>query len=241
MNYLTKLSNIGALGMLGVSMLSATIAEPIEFKLTTSVSNRYVSEGIDNDPESSAFSFVEVTAESHGFLFGAWYAQSLRGSATNEANLFGEYGFDVGPIELFAGVNYLTFPALEDNDTWELYLGFEYAVLEKLIAYGLTYYDIDEVKGGFLELGLLVPLAPGGFDGRLEFAPYAQVGADYGYVSGPRRLRANNFQVGIGASYGVNESVEIFGSANHSFRLKNLRNEGEGDVSWVEAGVAVRF
>lgn len=226
--------------------LAAGLAVPgalaaVEIDWSASFANRYVAEGINEDPDSSGFLFNEVTVAVNGFTAGAWYAQSVRGSSTNEINLFAEYGFALGEVELFAGVNFLTFPAPDEPDTWELYFGFEYALNENLVFFGVTYYDIDEIRGGFIELGVAVPFAPVAGDDRWLLEPYAQLGVDYGYVSGPRSLRANNFQVGLGGAYALTDAAEIFAGVHHSFRLSNLRDEGEGDVSWAEVGFTLAF
>lgn len=226
---------------LGILLLGSPVFGEISTNAELSFSNRYVTEGIDNDPDSSAYSFAEVSVETGGFLVGAWYAQSLRGSSENEVNIFAEYGFDLDPLEIFIGLNFLTFPTPDEEDTWEVYLGFEYPVFDHLVLFGETYYDFDEVDGGFLELGFALPFAPEAFHDQFELSPYALIGIDYGFVSGPRRLRENNLQVGLEATYAVTDQLVVFGSAHHSFRLKNLRDEGEGDVTWVAAGLGFSF
>ncbi|MCC5841279.1 MAG: hypothetical protein JJT96_14270 [Opitutales bacterium] len=226
---------------LALTLFAPMDLRAVEVNASAALSNRYVTEGIDNDPDSSAFLFSEVTAMLEGFTAGVWWAQSLRGSSTNEVNVFLEYGFDLGEVELFAGVNFLTFPALDDADTWEVYLGFAYAPHDNVVFFGETYYDIDEVKGGFLELGAAFPFQPWAADDRWELAPYGQLGVDYGFVSGPRRLRLNNFQIGLISTYTLTDAVEVFAGVHHSFRLRNLRDEELGDVSWVEVGLNFAF
>ena len=131
-------ANLLACWLCSTTMASAALTA-VEFNASASLSNRYVTEGIDNDPDSSGFFFSEITAESYGFTLGAWYAQSMRGSSYNEINLFGEYGFEVYGAKLFFGVNFLTFPAPDDPDTREVYLGFEYPVHDHVVLFGETY------------------------------------------------------------------------------------------------------
>jgi hypothetical protein len=204
-------------------------------------SNRHISEGVDDDPDSAGFWFNTLTASYGDYTFGGWYAQSLRGSAYNEVNLFAEYGISLGDLTLFGGVTWLTFPAPADVNTWELYLGFEYEVQSRLTFFGEAFYDIDDIRGGFIELGIASVLPTDGFDERLDIVPYGLIGIDFGYVSGPRRIKGNNLQFGLEASYAVDTNWEVIGSINHSFRLSNLRAQGEGDVSWVSAGLVFRF
>lgn len=234
----TPLTAALALGLTGTAPSLAAVPA---LESSASISNRYVTEGINNDPDSSGYSFLEISGEYELVTLGIWYAQSLRGSSYNEVNLFAEYGFAIDDLELFAGVNFLTFPAPEDSDTWEIYAGGEYALLSWLNLFAETYYDIDEVKGGFLEVGASVPLPDIGIDERLEIAPYVLYGVDYGFVSEPRRLRSNNIQFGIEAAFEVMPELLLFAAAHHSFRLSNLKNEGEGDVTWVEGGVIWSF
>lgn len=212
-----------------------------EFEMTTSYSSRYITAGENNDPDSSGFLFSGITAEFEPITLGVWYAQSLRGSAYNEINLFAEYSITWEDFLFYSGITYLTYPALEDNKSWEYHIGVEYALWPWLNLFAETYYDFDDVRGGHIELGVSSTLSETGFDERLEITPYAFYGIDYGYVSGPRRLRSNNIQLGVEAEFELQPGVTLFAGAHHSFRLSNLRDEDVGDVSWVEAGFSWRF
>lgn len=204
------------------------------------LSNRYVTEGIDNVPESSSFLLGEVATDLGPVTLGAFYVQSL-GNAYNEVNLFAEHGNDLGPIEWYAGLQFLTFPAPGDADTWEVYLGFECPIHDHIVLFGEAYYDFDEVRGGFIEFGASFPLpTPTDWDG-LGWHPYVLMGMDCGFVSGPRRLRANHLQFGIEAEYSLNDNIAFIASLNRSQRLSNLRAAGEGNFYWGEAGVLMRF
>ncbi len=238
---LLSMITAGALAGLSAAFAGFPGVHSIDWEWQSELSNRYVTEGIDNDPDSSGFWFNTLTADYQDFTFGAWYGQSLRGSAYNEINLFAEYGFSLGEVELFAGVTWLTFPAPDESSTWELYVGFEYEAHPLLTLFGETYYDVDEVRGGFVELGVASVLPTDGIDERLTLTPYGLWGLDYGYVSGPRRLKGNNLQFGLQAAFAIDANWDLFGSLNHSFRLGNLRAEDEGDVTWVSAGFALRF
>ena len=67
------------------------------------------------------------------------------------------------------------------------------------------------------------------------------IGADCGFVSGPRRLRENNVQGGVAATWRVHEHARLFGHISHSRALTNLDREGEGDTSWGGLGVELTF
>ena len=104
-----------------------------------------------------------------------------------------------------------------------------------------TYYDVDEIRGGFVETGLGVDIPVPSPDNRLALHPYVLLGADYGFVSGPRRLRENNVQGGVAATWRVHEHARLFGHISHSRALTNLDREGEGDTSWGGVGVELTF
>ncbi len=114
--------------------------------------NCYVTEGIDNMPRTS-FLFSELDVGWHGLWLGAWWAEALSVSC-NEVNLFSEYGVDAGPLSVYAGATRLEFPSGADSATWELYAGIEHSAGEYLTLFMEIYYDIDEVKGGFMETGI---------------------------------------------------------------------------------------
>ncbi|MCC5806945.1 MAG: hypothetical protein JJU00_11520 [Opitutales bacterium] len=229
-------------GILFAALAAAPFAyaAPPDFTadLTATFATRYVTEGVDNDPDSSGYLFTEATATLDVFTFGAMYAQSLRGSSFNEVNAFGGFGWETLGVALFTGLNYLAFPATGDPDEWEWFLGFEYETEPEILFFGEAYYGFDEINGGFIEAGAAYAVAAG--DG-FEVIPYALLGTDFGYVSDSRRLRANNFQAGVHVEYAAAPNAVLFAGAHHSFRLSNLRRAGEGDVSWLEAGVSVAF
>jgi hypothetical protein len=199
--------------------------------------NRYVTEGIDNVP-GSTFTFTEVTAAYNGLTAGIWYAQALR-DIYNEVNAYGGYAFETGPLTWFGGVNYLWYPTAVDPDSWEIFLEVEWAVLPYLNLFALTYYDVDEVQGGFLEFGISseIPL----LEDRVILEPYFLFGVDYGFVSMPRRLQMNNAQVGLTVTVPMAWGIDAFATINHSFTMHNLSALGEGDVTWGGFGLTYTY
>lgn len=204
-----------------------------------SFENRYVTEGIDNDPDADAYFFSELALETMGFTLGAFYAQALKGSPENEVNLFLEYGFDIRGFETFVGVQYLIYPATDEANSWEAFIGFEWPVHDFVNLYGEFFYDFDEIDGGFIELGVSSEI-PQPLE-NLVLEPYVQVGIDFGYLRENRRLRENNVQIGLVAVYEITEAFSLFGAINHSFALRNLDNLDEGDVTWGGGGLAFSF
>lgn len=223
-----------------LAMLPWTLqADELAVSGSVSVENRYMSEGVDNEPDADGFFFSELALESMGFTLGAFYIQPTSGSSYNEANLFLEYGPDLGPVETYFGVQYLTFPAPGDPDTWEAFVGFEWPAIDLVNLYGEFYYDFDEIEGGFLELGISAEI-PQPVE-ELELEPYVQIGVDYGYLRKNRRLRENNLQIGLVGTYELTENFAVFGLINHSFALDNLDQLEEGDVTWGGGGLAFDF
>lgn len=220
-----------------VSKVEPSAERPYWVQATVEASNRYVTEGIDNVP-GSGFVFGEVAGGYSGFTLGVWYAEALS-DAYNEINVYGDYTLDLGPVEAYVGLNYLYYPSGADPKSWEVYAGFEWAFVDWLSLFAETYYDFDDVRGGFIEAGLAgdVPLA----DDRVCIRPYMMFGIDYGYVSGVHRLRANNFQIGIECCIQVTRHVELFAGVSHSFAMSNLNRIGEGDVTWGGGGLRIGF
>jgi len=202
-----------------------------------SVANRYVSEGVDNVP-GSRFFFGEIAGGYESFTLGIWYAEAFS-NAYNEINLFADYAIDLDPVEIYFGVNYLYYPSDAAPESWEAYTGIEWNPLNAITLFAETFYDFDDVKGGFIETGVVgnLPLE----QISLEIQPYALLGIDYGFVSGVRRLRENNLQFGLEGDWSVTEILSFFANINHSFALRNLDNLDKGDVSWGTVGLRLDF
>jgi len=229
----------GILSLASIAALHTVQAEQPVFAGEGLLTSRYVTEGTNIAPGSDLLFQGEASAHLAGFTAGAVYVQSLSGTTYNEVNLVGQYGLDLGPVALFGGVTFLTYPSLDDPNSWELFIGFEWEALPGVTLFGETYYDVDDIKGGFLELGVAYEL-PLDLD-PFVLEPYVLVGIDYGYVSRPRALKENNFQVGLEITYDAGDHWEIFAAGHYSFALTNLRNEDLGDIGWVQAGLRFEF
>ncbi len=214
-----------------------SITDALVIEASFSISNRYVTEGIDNVPDTPLV-FSEVSISYEGFTAGIWYAEALD-NVYNEVIPYLQYTLDLDPVEIFGGVNYVWYPSAQDPDSWEFYGGIEYTPIEWVTLFIEGYYDFDEIRGGFIETGVVgnVPFP----DERVSINPYAMFGIDYGYVSGSRRLKENNFQCGIEVSLQVSENVAFFGNVNRSWAMANLRSINEGDVTWGGGGIRLTF
>jgi len=212
---------------------------PISVSASSALANRYVTEGIDNLPDADAVFQGELVLGWESWSLGALYFQPTGGMADNEVNVFLEKALSLGAVGVFGGIEFLTFPASDEGDTWEVFLGVDWDLHPYLTLFAETIYDIDAVKGGFVELGAST-LIPQPLEG-LELKPYALLGLDFGYVSEGRRLKENHAQVGLKGTYALTDHLGLFASLQHSFALSNLDDEGEGDVTWGMAGVSLEF
>lgn len=216
---------------------SFSLVDELAIELAFSVSNRYVTEGIDNVP-GTPFVFSEVALGYRGFEVGLWYGEALS-DIYNEVIPYVQYTFDLDPVEIFVGINYVWYPSAQDPDSWEYYGGIEYTPMEYVTLFLEGYYDFVDIRGGFIETGIVgnVPFP----DERVGIHPYVMLGIDYGYVSGVRQLRQNNFQFGIEADFQVSDNVAFFGYVNRTISLSNLRAIDEGNVTWGGAGIRLTF
>lgn len=216
---------------------SFSLVDELAVELSFSASNRYVTEGIDNVP-GTPFVFSEIKLGYEGFEAGVWYAEALS-NVYNEVIPYAQYTVDLERIEIFGGMNYVWYPSAQDRDSWEFYGGIEYSPIDYLTLFVESYYDFDEIRGGFIETGLVgnVPFS----DERVGIHPYALLGIDYGYVSGVRRLKENNFQFGVEIEIQISDSVALFGDVNRTQSLANLRAINEGNVTWGGGGIRLTF
>jgi len=212
-------------------------ADAIEFESAFELESRYVTEGVDNVPGSGAFLFSPM-ASYRGFSLGGVYVEALSDSY-NEVNVFVDYSREFGPLTVVGGLNHLWYPSGAENHSWEVFVGMEWEPVDSVTLFLDSYYDVRDIDGGFLEVGVKgnIPTP----DDRLELKPYGLFGVDYGFLSGSRSLRENNIQIGLRASLEVHDNAALFGHVSHSFALSNLDALGERDVTWFGGGVAVSF
>lgn len=229
---------IMALAALALAVGSAQAVEP-EFGLELSYSSRYVGEGIDYAPDADGIFFSELTLGIENVTLGGVFIQGINDSY-NEVNIYLEGGLEWDSASAYSGVQFLAYPAGDEgDDSWEFYIGFEADLMNLATVYGEYFYDFDDVKGGFLLLGLESDIPQP--VGALTVTPYVEFGVDHGYVSGTRRFSENKLQIGLNAAFALTEFAEVIGGVHHSFALTNLDREDEGDVTWAHVGIALAF
>ncbi len=213
-------------------------AVPVEVGVAVQWESRYVSEGRDNLGDGGIGS-VEAVAGYRGFEAGVWYAAADTVSY-DELNLFVQYGFPLGPFELYAGYTRLEFLKDADYDN-ELFAGVALAHVPWLIP-SLSYVYSTEAQGGdggsFVEAALVSPLELLGGDLVVEL--YLLEGFDFGYASDGYD-GFNNFQFGVCAHYALSSALTLNGSINHSIANQDVRRDGGGDETWLTLGIGAKF
>jgi hypothetical protein len=218
----------------GHSYETGTSSNRPSYSVATLWESKYISEGRDNLDDGGIF-VAEAMMEWKGFVGGVWTALG-DSQSYQEVNAFIEYCLVVGPLDLCAGYTRLEF--LEDStDDNEFAAGVALNLIPFLVP-AVDYVYSTESDGGFLELSLSSEIAF--FNARFVLEPYALQAFDFGYATddhdGP-----NNFQVGIGASFGLTEHIDAVGSVSHSWAQEDIDREGLGDKSWVTIGLAASF
>lgn len=217
--------------------LSPVFAESLpkaSLNITAMWESKYVSEGRDNLNSGGIFSF-EATSGYKNLTGGAYFATADRESY-EELNLFVEYGFELKSVEGYFGYTRLEFINDDEYDN-EISLGIAVNSISYMIP-ALDYTYSDKATGGFLEFSLRSEIKF--MEGQLILEPYILEGFDFGYASeaydGP-----NNFQVGMDFTLTFINSVNMVGSAAHSWAQEDVENDGLGDVSWVTIGFSTAF
>jgi hypothetical protein len=196
--------------------------------------SKYVTEGRNNLDDGGIFS-LEAVLEWKNFFGGVWFAAG-DDETYQEVNLFIEYGFDVGPLDLSVGYTHLEFLEDHENDD-EFAAGMALNSIPYLIP-AIDYVYSTEAEGGFIEISVRseIPL----FEERLVFEPYVMQAFDLGYATEDHD-GVNNFQIGIGASFALTERLDLVGSLSHSWAQSDVDREDLGDLSWGTVGVAAAF
>ncbi len=210
----------------------------LSWDLTTLWQSRFVTEGRRRVQDAS---FLMTTAEGHfGPLnLGAWWAQALTETSYNRFDLYADTSLKFDPGELTLGIRRVLYPTGKDNNSWEGNVGFDFNLGTWFTPFALTYFDVDEIGGGFLEAGVKAPFKLAG--DSLEIEPFGLLGVDYGYVSGDNDPRMNNLQFGAEIRWNVNPRWQIYGNINHSFSLSLLDSRNEGDLTWGGTGLRFSF
>jgi len=207
--------------------------------LTMLWQSRYVSEGRRRVRDAS-FLMSDITGHIGPLNLGAWWAQALTQTSYNRLDLYADTSFRFDAGELTLDLRRVFYPTGKENHSWEFGVGFDFNLDTWVTPFVRTYYDFDDIGGGFFEAGVKKPFS---FAGRaVEITPFALLGVDYGYVdNGDNRPQLNHFQLGAELRWQFRPQWQIIGNLNHSFALSGLDDIDGDDLTWGGAGVRFSF
>jgi len=194
--------------------------------------NKYITQGRNNLPDSDLFSFSYQQTVSQSISAGFWYAGSPQQSY-NELHLILNYHFDSSVGEFDLGYERLIFDQQEYDN--ELAASWSYPAV---VAPAVDVVYSTEADGYFVMLSLSSEFQFDDFP--LILSPYIAEGFDFGYVSS-LKYGSNHFQLGIGARYPINASLQLNMALEHGIVHSNLKAQGERDETWITLGLQTSF
>ena len=210
---------------------------PYEATISLGYDSRYVTEGRDNlDGDPLLHGTLELSF--HDFLVGAWYAQSPTNSY-DEFNLWLEYGFALGDVEGYVGVNHLRFPDDNEHDN-EVGFGLSYGELPWGLVVGVDAYYSFGADGFFAEAALSREFRPCDW---LTLEPGIVFGWNEGYVSSGHR-GANHLAAAISAIIPLGEIAELSAYLSYNFAVNSSPLQSPDDdllKDFFYGGAAVSF
>jgi hypothetical protein len=201
--------------------------------------NRYVTEG-RRRVRDAHFLMTDAVVHLGPLNLGAWWAQALTQSSYNQLDVYADTSFRFDAGKLSMDLRRVFYPTGKEDHSWEAGLGFDFNTGSWFTPFLRTYYDFDDIGGGFFEAGVKAPITL--FNNNLQIMPVALLGVDYGYVDqGDNRPQLNNLQFGAELRWDVNPRWQIHGNLNHSLSLSGLDDIEESDVTWGGTGVRFKF
>ena len=188
-----------------------------------------------------------------GFTAYYWGAYNDADSGGNkwyeEADLGVEYShsFLDEKLTLTGGYLYYWYPDGKSGaDTHELYGKATVNVL--LSPYVALYYDIDEIRGGYLSFGVSHSFDIGSKLGlpegqSLSIDPSAQLSLDLGYNSSASDsdVQFNDLLLGIKVPWQITKTLGIHAGIQFSVAMDSLNDIGQGNETIGNVGVSLSF
>lgn len=207
--------------------------------LTSWWQSRFVSEG-RRRVEDATFLMTDASASVGPLNLGAWWAQALTETSYNRVDAYADANFNFDAGKLTLDLRRVFYPTGKEDHSWEAGAGFDFNLRTWFTPFARTYYDFDDIGGGFLETGVKAPFRL--FQDNLHISPFALLGIDYGYVDeGHNSPELNHFQLGAELRWNVNPRWQIYGNINHSFSLSALDGIEDDDLTWGGTGVRIQF
>ena len=166
---------------------------------------------------------------------GAWFATGDRVSY-EELDVSVDYTQDIWIFCTKLGYNRLEFLSDHATDN-EFSAQISYDAFSYLVP-TVYYVYATENAGGALEASLVSSWSF--FENRFSVEPYVLEGFDFGY-STKEFDGENNFQVGVECTLMLSDHFDLVGSLAHSWALKDIEKEGQGDLSWGSVGLSVSY
>jgi hypothetical protein len=210
----------------------------VSWELTSMWQNRYVTEG-RRRVNDACFLMTDGTMHLGPLNVGAWWAQALTETSYNRLDLHTNTSFrlDVGTVTL--DLRRVFYPTGKESHSWEAGAGFDLNTGTWLTPFVRTYYDFDDIGGGFLEAGAKMPFK---LLEKLKLSPFVLLGVDYGYVDQEdHRPQMNHFQLGTELRWDSGTNWQLFGNIHQSFALSALDGIEDSDVTWGGMGVRFKF
>lgn len=177
---------------------------------------------------NSPLIYGNLEGSAFGFTLGMWYGDNLfgvgNGSAFNEIDVYLDYTYSFGPVDLSVGAIGYIFPETNAPAVGEFYIGAAYTALPYVTpsvnwyqGFGQSFY-----QGRYLEARLdgAIPV----YKDVVTLEPYALVSySDYAVIG---RSSWNHYQLGLNVTWQVNDIISVFGGLNYSGPLNIVASGG---------------
>jgi hypothetical protein len=185
--------------------------------LAMDVNSAYVWRGITFNDGMVLQPSLDVTKG--GFGVNVWgnvdwddYDDTLDSGEFSEVDLTLSYGFDLDPVSISAGYIEYLLPAGGDG-TREVFVTLGVGICKGLSAELAVYYDIDEVKDAYANLGL-------GYNVPVSDAFSLDFGASAGYIGEDASIGGekgfNEYLLSAGGTYAATKALSISGTVNYT-------------------------
>lgn len=229
--------------------------------LTAGWESRHVHYGLNESGDAGACT-TELNAWIGSLMLSVWSGFGT-GSEFQEWDFTAGYQIDIGPVFAIPGYNFRYAPAHveaghseedhEEHSGGEHHEGESHAHQaygnELFFALGtrkIPYvtptmnfvWDLNNTPGAFVEFRLdgEIPV----YRDIVTLEPYGLLGINLGYNT-KDYYGWNNLQFGLRANWKINRHVSVFAGINYSVAMTALREIGQGNEGWANAGLTVSY
>ncbi len=222
---------------------------------------RHVHYGVDETGNFGAYT-TEVSVWIGDLSLSAWNGFGL-GNAFEEWDITAAYNIDLGPVFFIPGYNFRYSPGLVEEEHsedhadhheeeqageehghdhkeygHELFIVLGTNAIRYVTPSAAFIWDLNNTPGAFLELRLDgdIPV----YKDVISIQPYTLLGLNLGYNT-RSYYGWNNWQFGVEATWQVARHIEVFGGINYSVAMTALRDIGQDNVVWANAGARLNY